>query len=129
MNFSMPSGPRKGKPSIPVIDDSKKGKRGKKMEAAGWVYDPLAGKKIWGHRYIKTTILFRGYTIPFGIRLYVKKEKSAELEVEFKKLTHLAIESNCAQEKRNKAVHMSLRDLQCYLITSIVSSGGIRLNI
>lgn len=104
--------PQEGETIYLIVDDSKKGKRRKKMEAAGWVYDPLTGKKIWGHQYIKTTIFFRGYTIPFGIRLYVKKEKSSELELQFRKLTHLEVERNGAQEKRNKDVHMSVRDLQ-----------------
>ncbi|MGQ9617231.1 MAG: hypothetical protein ACUVWJ_12625 [Spirochaetota bacterium] len=82
-----------------IVDNSKKDKRGKKIEATGWVYDPLTGKQIWGHHYVKATILFRGYTIPFGIILYVKKEKSSELELEFKKLAHLEVELNGAQKK------------------------------
>lgn len=33
-----------------IIDDSKKNKRGKDMDAVGWVHDPLSGKSIWGHQ-------------------------------------------------------------------------------
>jgi len=74
------------------LDDSKKDKRGKHMEAVGWIYDPVSGKKIRGHQYVKAIISFRGFTLPFGIRLYVKKQDSAALQIGFKKLTELAAE-------------------------------------
>ena len=73
-----------------LIDDSKKGKRGKLMEAVGWVYDPVTGKSIRGHQYVNAVIRFKGHTIPWGIRLYVKEEDCLTLELEFKKTTQLA---------------------------------------
>ena len=75
-----------------IIDDSKKQKRGKTMEAVGWIRDPLTGRNIRGHQYVTATLRFRGYTIPFGIRLYVKKEDCPALALEFKKTTQLAAE-------------------------------------
>ena len=75
-----------------IIDDSKKQKRGKAMEAVGWIRDPLTGRNIRGHQYVTATIRFRGHTIPFGIRLYVKKEDCPALALEFKKTTQLAAE-------------------------------------
>ena len=75
-----------------TLDDSKKGKRGEKMDAIGWVYDPLIKKSTWGHQYVKATLRVRDITIPFGIRLYVKDKDSEELNIEFKKLTELAAE-------------------------------------
>jgi len=75
-----------------TLDDSKKGKRGKKMDALGWVYDPLIKKSTWGHQYVKATLRVRNITIPFGIRLYVKDKDCKELNIEFKKLTELAAE-------------------------------------
>lgn len=75
-----------------IIDDSKNQKRGKTMQAVGWIRDPLTGRNIRGHQYVTATIRFRGHTIPFGIRLYVKKEDSPNLNVKFKKTTQLAAE-------------------------------------
>lgn len=75
-----------------IIDDSKKGKRGKTMDAVGFVYDPVTKRTVLGHLYVKATIRFRGHTIPFGISLYVKKEDAPELDVDFKKITQLAAE-------------------------------------
>jgi len=75
-----------------ILDDSKKQKRGKLMEAVSWIRDPLSGRSIKGHQYVTATIRFRGYTIPFGIRLYVKKEDCPSLKRKFKKTTQLAAE-------------------------------------
>ena len=75
-----------------ILDDSKNQKRGKTMQAVGWIRDPLTGRNIRGHQYVTATIRFRGHTIPFGIRLYVKKEDCKGLGVEFKKTTQLAAE-------------------------------------
>lgn len=82
--------PRKGEVVNLIIDDSKKGKRGKKMDAVAYIYDPVTGRKILGHQYVKGTLKFRGYTIPFAIRLYVKEKDCPGLEIEFKKTTQLA---------------------------------------
>ena len=62
------------------------------MEAVGWIRDPLTGKNIRGHQFVTATIRFRGYTIPFGIRLYIKKEDCRSLGCTFKKTTQLAAE-------------------------------------
>jgi len=84
--------PAKGEVIEFILDDSKKQKRGKNMEAVGWIRDPLTGKNIRGHQFVTAVIRFRGYTIPFGIRLYVKKQDCKNLGVEFKKTTQLAAE-------------------------------------
>ena len=73
-----------------ILDDSKKQKRGKHMDAVGWIHDPATGRNIRGHLYVKATLLFRGRRIPWGIRLYVKKEQAAGLKVAFQKTTQLA---------------------------------------
>jgi len=85
-------GPRKGDVIEFIIDDSKKQKRGKAMEAVNWIHDPLSGKSIRGHQYVTATIRFAGHTIPFGIRLYIKKEDCPDLKRKFKKTTQLAAE-------------------------------------
>jgi len=84
--------PAKGEVIELIIDDSKKQKRGKTMDAVGWIRDPLTGRNIRGHQYVTATIRFRGHTIPFGIRLYVKKQDCLKLSIEFKKTTQLAAE-------------------------------------
>ena len=84
--------PKKGETIYLILDDSKKDKRGTKMDAVGWLFNHLTKKHTWGHQYVKATIYFRGYTIPLGVRLYVKKEHSPELGIPFKKITELAAE-------------------------------------
>jgi hypothetical protein len=84
--------PRKGETIEFILDDSRKQKRGKKMQAVGYIRDPLTGRNIRGHQYVTATIRFRGHTIPFGIRLYIKKQDCSKLKVEFKKTTQLAAE-------------------------------------
>jgi len=84
--------PHKGEVIELIIDDSKKKKRGKVMQAVNWMYDPVFRTTVRGHQYVTATIRFRGHTIPFGIRLYVKREDCPDLDVEFKKTTHLAAE-------------------------------------
>ena len=84
--------PAKGEVVELIIDDSKKQKRGKTMEAVGWIRDPLTGRNIRGHQYVTATVRFRGHTIPFGIRLYVKKQDCRCFGLDFKKTTQLAAE-------------------------------------
>lgn len=84
--------PKKGETMYLILDDSKKHKRGTKMDAVGWLFDHLTKKHTRGHQYVKATISFHGYTIPWGVRLYVKKEHSPELKIPFKKITELAAE-------------------------------------
>ncbi len=81
---------KKGEKIYVLVDDTKKNKRGKTMDATGWVYDPVSGRSIWGHQYVKATLLVRGITIPFAIRLYVKDKDCDELSVPFLKVTELA---------------------------------------
>ena len=73
-----------------VLDDSKKQKRGKDMQAVGWIHDPVNGAKIRGHKYVMATIRFKGHTIPFGISLHVKQQDCPDLGLAFQKTTQLA---------------------------------------
>jgi hypothetical protein len=74
------------------LDDSKKHKRGKAMQGVCWLYDHVTGRNIPGHQYVVAVLQFRGYTIPFGIRLYLKKEDCQALKRPFRKTTQLAAE-------------------------------------
>jgi hypothetical protein len=84
--------PVKGQTVELILDDSKNQKRGKTMQAVGWIRDPLTGRNIRGHQYVTAAIRFKGHTIPLGIRLYVKKEDCRKLGVKFKKTTQLVAE-------------------------------------
>ena len=82
--------PEKGDVVELILDDSKKQKRGKKMEAVSWIHDPVSGRSIKGHQYVTAVLRFRGHVIPWGVRLYLKKEDAASLGHPFKKTTQLA---------------------------------------
>jgi SRSO17 transposase len=82
--------PVKGETIYLLIDDSKKAKRGKTMDAVAKRKDPTLDTYIRGHQYVCGLLLFRGQVIPLGIRLYVKKAQCAALELPFRKTTELA---------------------------------------
>ena len=73
-----------------VIDDSKKAKRGKAMDAVAKMKDPTIDAYIRGHQYVCGILVFRQHVIPYGVRLYVKKEYCPALGVAFCKTTELA---------------------------------------
>jgi SRSO17 transposase len=82
--------PAKGETIYLIIDDSKTAKRGTAMEAVAKMKDPTTDAYIRGHHYVCGTLLFRQHVIPWGIRLYVKKEACAAVGVPFRKTTQLA---------------------------------------
>lgn len=82
--------PQPGETVAFILDDSKKQKRGKHMDAVGWVHDANTGTSVKGHQYVTAILLFRGRRIPFGVSLYVKKEDAPKLNLPFRKTTQLA---------------------------------------
>lgn len=90
MELLMALNPKPGETVELILDDSKKKKCGKHMDAVGWIHDPSTGKSVKGHQYVTAILLFRGRRIPLGVRLYVKKEDSPKLGVPFRKSTQLA---------------------------------------
>jgi SRSO17 transposase len=82
--------PRKGEMLYLIIDDSKKAKRGRSMEAVAIMKDPTTEAYIHGHQYVGAILVFRDYVIPYGIRLYVKPEDARALGLPFYKTTQLA---------------------------------------
>lgn len=84
--------PQPGDTVLMMLDDSKKLKRGKHMQAVGWIKDPMTGRTIRGHQFLAACLMLKGYIIPFGIRLYLKKEHCKTLKQPFKKITHMAAE-------------------------------------
>jgi Transposase DDE domain len=82
--------PRTGETLYLIIDDSKKVKRGRSMDAVGTMKDPTTEAYIHGHQYVGAILVFRDYVIPYGIRLYVKPEDATTLGLPFYKTTQLA---------------------------------------
>jgi hypothetical protein len=104
-----------------ILDDSKNQKRGKRMQAVGWIRDPLTGRNIRGHQYVTATIRFRGHTIPFGIRLYIKRQDCPALGVTFKKTTQLAAEL-ISEFKPPESVKVTVLFDSYYLCPVVVKS-------
>jgi hypothetical protein len=73
-----------------ILDDSKHAKRGKPIDAIAKMKDPTTNAYIPGHQYVCGLLLFQQHVIPWGIRLYVKKEACAEVGDPFQKTTALA---------------------------------------
>ena len=71
--------PMPGETLYLIIDDSKKAKRGKPMDAVAKMKDPTTDAYIRGHQYVCGILVFRDHVIPYGIRLYVKKAHCAAL--------------------------------------------------
>ena len=82
--------PGKGETLYLIIDDSKKAKRGKAMDAIAKMKDPTTDAYIRGHQYVCAILVYRDHVIPFGIRLYVKQAQCPTVGVPFHKTTELA---------------------------------------
>ncbi len=74
-----------------IIDDTSNKKRGKHIEAAFSFLEHTAKQYIWGQQLVCAIIKHRDFVIPFAIELYVSKEKSKELKLEFQKKTNIAL--------------------------------------
>lgn len=82
--------PQPGDTVYLLLDDSKKAKRGKAMDAVAKMKDPVLDAYIRGHQYVCAILVYRDHVIPVGIRLYVKKEQCGPLGFPFQKTTELA---------------------------------------
>jgi hypothetical protein len=82
--------PRKGERLYLVIDDSKTAKRGTHMAAVAKMKDPVTEGDIQGHQYGCAIVRFRDQVMPYGSRLYVKREHGPALDLPFRKTTELA---------------------------------------
>ena len=83
---------KKGSPVFIIIDDSKKKKTGKHVQGAGKIFDPVSKTYMKGHQFIAAAIYYRNHTIPYAIKVYLKKNAAKELGEPFKKLSALAKE-------------------------------------
>ena len=82
--------PRQGETVYLILDDSKKAKRGRTMDAVAKMKDPTTATDIRGHQYVCAILVCRDHVIPFGIRLYVKQAQCPALGRPFRKTTELA---------------------------------------
>lgn len=74
-----------------IIDDTSNKKRGKHIEAAFSFLEHTSKQFIWGQQLVCAIIKHRDFVIPFAIEVYVSKEKSKELKLEFQKKTNIAL--------------------------------------
>ena len=82
--------PGKGETLDLIIDDSKKAKRGKAMDAIAKMQDPTTAAYIRGHPYVCAILVYRDHVIPLGIRRYVKKAPCPTVGGPCHKTTELA---------------------------------------
>jgi hypothetical protein len=82
--------PRQGDTIYLVLDDSKKAKRGKAMDAVAKRKDSVTDTYIRGHQYVCAILVCGDQVIPYGIRCYVKKTHCTPLGLPFRKTTELA---------------------------------------
>jgi SRSO17 transposase len=75
-----------------VLDDSHNPKCARKMEAVGVFRDGVSGQMMRSHQFVSAVLRVGNVTIPWGIRLYAKKEASKKLKAPFRKTTALAAE-------------------------------------
>lgn len=73
-----------------ILDDSKKRKRGKHMDAVDFVRDCESGRSVPGHQYVVAVLKVGNHIIPWGVTLYSKKEHCRKLGVTFRKTTEMA---------------------------------------
>jgi Transposase DDE domain len=82
--------PRKGETIYLILDDSKKAKRGRTMDAVAKMQDPPTATYILGHQDACAILVCRDHGIPYGIRLYVKQAPCPALGLPFRKTAELA---------------------------------------
>lgn len=112
---------KKGATIYFIIDDSKKSKRGRKMDGVGKMKDPVTGAYIRGHQYVQAILYVNGYTIPFGIRLYVPKDQCEQVGVLFQKTTQLATELIRAFQAP-EGIHVKVLFDSYYLCKNVVKA-------
>src|SRR5215216_7983940 len=107
--------PGKGETIYLIIDDSKKAKRGKSMDAVAKMKDPTSDAYIRGHQYVCGIVVFRAYVLPYGIRLSVKQVHGAALECPCRKTTELAAQliRECTPPAGVKVVVLFAADYLC----------------
>ena len=113
--------PEKGEVIHLIIDDSKKRKFGKHMDAVSKMLDSIDKKYINGHMFVAAVILFRGFVIPFAIRLYVKDELCGIVGVPFKKTTEHAAEI-ITEFEPPKGVNVTVLFDSFYLCTPVIKA-------
>jgi SRSO17 transposase len=61
-----------------IIDDTRKEKRGRTMEAVSKIYDHKSQKFIRGHMIVSAAILFRGVVLPWKFQLWIPKDQAGD---------------------------------------------------
>ena len=61
-----------------IIDDTRKEKRGRKMEAVSKIYDHKSQKFIRGHMIVSAAVMFRGVVLPWKFQLWIPKDQAGD---------------------------------------------------
>lgn len=75
-----------------AIDDTHTHKRGKKMQGAGKYRDGATQGFVWGHNVLGGVFYYRGFTIPYRLKVHLKPEQAKELGETFQTLPEMAAE-------------------------------------
>ena len=75
-----------------VIDETKQGKRGKKMAGRSKVYVPSQKRYIKGTIVVEAVLVFRGITLPWAAELYLPKKEATRLGIPFVSQIDLAVQ-------------------------------------
>lgn len=75
-----------------VIDDTHTRKRGKKMQGVGKYRDVTTMSFVWGHNVLGGVFFYRGFTIPYRLKVHLKPEQAKLLGEEFQTLPEMAAE-------------------------------------
>ncbi len=81
-----------GQPLYLVIDDTHTRKRGKKMQGVGKYRDMTTGSFVWGHNVLGGVFFYRGFTIPYRLKVHLKPEQAKLLGEKFQTLPEMAAE-------------------------------------
>jgi len=84
--------PRAGEWIWLLIDDTRNGKRARKMACVKKIWDHVEKRFVRGHMVVTAAILFRGITLPWRFHLWLPKEYCKKKGCKFVKMTALAAE-------------------------------------
>ena len=116
---------RTGEPLILVVDDTQIQKRGKKMEGVSKLFLHSEKRFSNGHAIVAASIVYKGVSIPFALRMWVNRETCENLNqkgnsVLFRKMTELA--SDCIQSFDIKSSKVTVVFDRYYLCQTVIST-------
>ncbi len=81
--------PRPGEALDLILDDTRIGKRGRKMYGVGRIWIPTEGRFTYGHVVVTAALLFRGVIMPWRFDLWIPRHRAGRA---YRKSTQIAAE-------------------------------------